>query len=134
MRFLVLPFILAMGCKSVDIGQATEMKVLNGNPNGMDYVNYEDTDSSDVEFTIEKLHFKGDDKPVSFYYKDKATGKSSYDLLNPFPEGSYALIFKANGVEKFESTDYIIVTYSIDGKTNQKELMVTPVVNPRINR
>ncbi|MAD98671.1 MAG: hypothetical protein CMB99_15215 [Flavobacteriaceae bacterium] len=123
-----------MGCKSVDIGQATKMKVLKGNPNGTDYVNYEVSVTSDVDFTIEKLHFKGKDKPINFYYKDKATGKSSYDLLNPFPKGSYALLFKVEGIEKFEVTDYIIITYSVDGKTNLQELMVTPIVNPKMNR
>ena len=119
--FLIVVFTF-FSCQSIRVTEAYKQISKKGHRMGTDYVNYTIIVDASTDFTVNSISLNKDQEEVKFFYEDLSTGLSSYELLNPFPKGTYKFGFRKSDKKSFSSTDFVTLEYLIGKKSFTKKI------------
>jgi len=104
-----------------------------GHKRGGSYIVYSLALKAEKYFTIKQILLENNTKPLKYYYKD-SKGKSSYNMLTPFPKGNYSFHFKNKEVDNLSNKEYLIIEYFLEDKLIKQKVFVEELGKQRIQK
>ncbi len=122
-----------LGCKSIRIDNAQKKYFKKGIKQGKDYINYSFKITSDKEFIVKNISLENNPEKLEYFYKNEK-GESSFQMMNPFPKGTYIFKFKTYTLGNFSKNEFLIFDYIINGKKLQKKTTIISDEIKHINK